>query len=98
MVLIKKFFNMQRFIVCLCITLLVPYIPITQKVVSDALWLGFPYKFYVIHAYEKFSTHFSIGTFFLNIFIIYLIYTLILIIANKIKTAIKRRVHNEKYD
>ena len=81
---------MQRFIFCLCITSLVPYIPITQKVVPDALRLGFPYKFYVIYAHEKFSTHFSISTFFLNVFIIYLIYTLILIIVNKIKTAIKR--------
>lgn len=73
---IKNFFNTQKLIYCLCITLFLAYIPCTQEALSDTLLLGYPYKFYTIHASKNFSIHFGIGTFLLDLFIIYLIYTL----------------------
>lgn len=64
--------------------------PFAQETISDSLWLGFPYKFYTIYTLHDFAIHFGIGTFLSDVFIIYLIYTLILIIAKKIRKPIKR--------
>lgn len=87
---IKKFLNVQRLIHSLCITLFLAYMPFAQEMISDALWLGFPYKFYTIYTLHDFAIHFGIGTFLSDVFIIYLIYTLILIIAKKIRKAIRQ--------
>lgn len=89
---IKRVWNIQRLIHSLCITLFLAYIPFTQETMSDALWLGFPYKFYTIYARDDFAIHFGIGTFLLDVFITYLIYTLILALAVKIRKAIKKEV------
>lgn len=86
---VKKAINSQRLIYSVCLTMIVPYIPFAQKVTAEALWLGFPYKFYTIYALNDFSIHFSIGTFLLDVFIIYVIYTLVSILIDKIKN--KRR-------
>lgn len=64
--------------------------PFAQETISDTLWLGFPYKFYTIYTPHDFAIHFGIGTFLLDVFIVYLIYTLILIIAQKIRKAIEQ--------
>lgn len=82
---IKKLWNIQRLIHSLCIVLFLAYIPFTQKTMSDALYLGFPYKFYTIYVHNDFAIHFGIGTFLLDVFIIYFIYTLVLAIAVKLK-------------
>ena len=92
---IKRFWNIKRLIHSLCIVLFLAYIPFTQKTMSDALYLGFPYKFYTIHVRNDFAIHFGIGTFLLDVFITYLIYTLVLAIAVKIKRVVKRRYCNE---
>ena len=86
----KKHLRIQKFLLCLCITLFLPYVPLAQKLNSGALWLGFPYKFYTIYAQNNFSVHFSLGAFLGNLFIIYLICTLILAMIDKIKIAIKK--------
>jgi ABC-type uncharacterized transport system permease subunit len=83
---IKKALDIRRVFYSIGLTLLIPYIPFTQKIAEDVLWLGFPYKFYAIHVLNNnFSIHFSIETFLLNVFIIYVIYTLILVLIDKLK-------------
>lgn len=89
---IRKFLNIQRLIHSLCITLLLAYIPITQEAMPNALWLGFPYKFYTIYTVNDFAIHFGIGTFLLDVFIYYFIYTLIYVIADKVRNAIKKEI------
>lgn len=83
----KKFLSIQRLILCLCITFFLPYIPLTQGVESGVLRLGFPYKFYTVYTQHDFSIHFSIGSFLLDVLIIYFICTLILVIVDKVKKA-----------
>lgn len=58
----------------------------------NALWLGFPYKFYTIYTVNDFAIHFGIGTFLLDVFIYYFIYTLIYVIADKVRNAIKKEI------
>lgn len=86
----KKIWSKQRLILCLCITFFLPYIPLTQGVESGTLWLGFPYKFYTVYTQNDFSVHFSIGSFLLDVFIIYLICTVLLVIADKAKKSITK--------
>ena len=54
---------------------------------DDALILGFPYKFYTIHinTLDKFSIHFGVGGFILDVFITYVICMAILVLIKKLK-------------
>ena len=82
---VKKVVNSQRLIYSVCLAMMIPYIPFTQEVTAGALWLGFPYKFYTIYTLNDFSIHFGIGTFLLDVFIVYVIYTLVSILIDKVK-------------
>lgn len=87
----KKLLNNQRLILCLCIALFLPYISLTQEVESGALLLGFPCKFYTIYTQHNNAIHFNIGSFPLDVFIIYLICTLILTIVDKVKKVMEKK-------
>lgn len=49
--------------------------------------MGFPYKFYSIHlnAFGEFAIHFAVGTFILDVLIIFVIYTIVLALICRIK-------------
>ena len=82
---IKRFLNVQRLIYSICLTMCISYIPFAQEVTSESMRLGFPYKFYTIHISHGFSIHFGIGTFVLDVLIIYLIFSLGHMVIQKLK-------------
>ncbi len=82
---IKRFLNVQRLIYSICLTMCISYIPFAQEVTSESIRLGFPYKFYTIHISHGFSIHFGIGTFVLDVLIIYLIFSLGHMVIQKLK-------------
>lgn len=83
-----KKFKAVNLIYSICLTMLISYIPFTQESEVGNLRLGFPYKFYTIHtnSFDKFSIHFSIGVFALDVLIFYIIFMLILALIKKIRT------------
>lgn len=68
--------------------MVIPYIPFAQEVTTEALRLGFPYKFYTIYILHDFSIHFNVGTFLLDVFIMYIIYSLVSSLIDKIKNKV----------
>lgn len=80
-----KKFKAMNLIYSICLTMLVSYIPFIQENEAENLRMGFPYKFYTIHinSFGKFSIHFSIGTFALNVLIFYIILMLIFALIKK---------------
>lgn len=71
----KRYLNMKKLFYSICLTLMIPYIPLTQNIKNSSLRLGFPYKFYTIHINTEntVSIHFGIAGFILNVFIMKLL-------------------------
>lgn len=65
----------------------VSYIPLFQEVTNDVIRMGFPSNFYSIHVNQTktISAHFSITTFLLDVFIMFLVYELVAFIGKAIK-------------
>lgn len=85
---IKKFLKVKNLFYSICIAMSMSYLPFAQNSdKADTLWLGFPYKFYSIHInmFRGFAIHFAIGTFILDVFIVYVLYTIILNLIDKRK-------------
>lgn len=74
----------QRLLLSISTTLLVSFIPLTQELTNNILWMGFPSKFYSINVYNNFSVHFGIGAFVVDVVLMYMVFSFLCFVRTKV--------------